>query len=80
MLALYLTVCFHLAPVARRVTESLRRRLGAEGGQTTAEYALVLLGVAAVALLVTAWAGGTDKITKLLDAVFNDLVKRVKAE
>lgn len=28
----------------------------AEAGQTTAEYALVLLGVAAIALLVVAWA------------------------
>ena len=29
-----------------------------ERGQTTAEYALVLLGVAAVALALTTWAGG----------------------
>ena len=78
MLALYLTACLHLAPAARRATTVLRRRLGAEQGQTTAEYALVLLGVAAVALLVTAWAGGTDKIGKLLDAVFNGLLQRVK--
>ena len=78
MLALYLTAYLHLSPLARRVTASARRRLAAEPGQTTAEYALVLLGVAAVALLVTTWAGGTDKIGKLFDAVFGHVVKQVK--
>ena len=32
----------------------------AEWGQTTAEYALVLLGAAAVALVLISWASGSD--------------------
>ena len=80
MLALYLTAYLYLAPAARRAASSLRRHLGAERGQTTAEYALVLLGVAAVAMLVSAWAGGTDKIGKLFDAVFNGVMKHVKEQ
>lgn len=31
-------------------------------GQTTAEYALVLLGAAAIALLVVAWAADTSPV------------------
>jgi hypothetical protein len=45
-----------------------------DGGQTTTEYALVTLGAAAVALLVTAWAGGTGKIGELLDAVVDRVI------
>jgi hypothetical protein len=44
-----------------------------ERGQTTAEYALVLLGVAAVALALTTWASG-GKIGTFLDAIFNRLL------
>ena len=51
---------------------ALRRR--GEGGQASAEYALVLLGVAAVALLVGAWAARTDGIGRLFDAVMDKLV------
>jgi Flp pilus assembly pilin Flp len=48
-----------------------------ERGQTTAEYALVLLGVGAVAMLVVAWASKTNKIGQLLDAVFKSLTNLV---
>ncbi|MGY6499886.1 MAG: DUF4244 domain-containing protein [Acidimicrobiales bacterium] len=40
-----------------------------ERGQSTAEYALVILGAAAVAMMLAAWASGTDKIGQLLDGV-----------
>jgi Flp pilus assembly pilin Flp len=40
-----------------------------ERGQATPEYALVLLGAAAVALLVVAWAAKTDLVGKLFDGV-----------
>ena len=46
-------------------------------GQATAEYALVVLGAAAVAGLVLAWAVGTGKIGKLLDAVLNTVIGQV---
>ena len=47
-------------------------------GQATAEYALVLLGAAAVALLVVGWATKTDLVGKLLDTVMNHLTGNVK--
>ena len=40
-------------------------------GQSTAEYALVLLGAAGVALLLVAWATKTDKVTRLLNSVID---------
>lgn len=46
-------------------------------GQTTAEYALVLLGGAAIALLLVAWATKTNRIGKLLDFVVDQIIGRV---
>ena len=48
-----------------------------EAGQTTAEYALVLVGVAAIALLVVAWASDTNKIGRLLDGVLDSILDRI---
>ena len=45
-----------------------------EHGQATAEYALVLLGAAAIALLVVGWTTKTNTIGRLLDAVFGHLL------
>ncbi len=56
----------------------LARRAADEAGQTSAEYALVLLGAATVALLVTAWAGQTDKVGALLDAMFDQVITFAK--
>lgn len=50
-------------------------RLGA-AGQATAEYALVLLGAAAIALLLVAWATGSGKIGELFDAVIGQLISK----
>ena len=50
-------------------------RLRAERGQTSAEYALVLLGAASVALLVVLWARDTGKVGDLLDTMFDSIVK-----
>lgn len=50
-----------------------------ERGQTTAEYALVLLGAAAVALLLAVWAKQGGKVGKLLDAIFDSLIKMVRS-
>lgn len=49
-----------------------------ERGQATAEYALVLLGAAALALLVVAWATKTNLVGKLLEVVFGHLTAKVK--
>jgi hypothetical protein len=61
----------------RRLVTRMALHRSAEAGQATAEYALVLLGVAALALLVLAWAGGTDKIGELLDAVIDSIIDQV---
>ncbi|MGD9797843.1 MAG: DUF4244 domain-containing protein [Acidimicrobiia bacterium] len=76
-LALARLVLVHLVVTGR--AGRWRRRLAAEDGQTSAEYALVLLGAAGVALLLAAWAGQTDKIGKLFDAVFDGVIRTVKA-
>ena len=56
------------------------RRLAADrdDGQATAEYALVLLGAAAVALAVVSWATRTNVIGKLLDMVFGGLIRKAE--
>lgn len=59
-------------PCARR---SLRRL--AESGQATAEYALVLLGVAFIAILVLDWAKNTNLIGRLLNTVFRSITKLI---
>jgi Flp pilus assembly pilin Flp len=48
-----------------------------ERGQAAAEYALVLLGAAAVALLLVSWATHTNLVGKLLDTVLGHLLGKV---
>jgi Flp pilus assembly pilin Flp len=55
-----------------------RLRSRSEQGQATAEYALVLLGVAALALVVVGWATKTGKVGKLLDTVLDTMLAKVK--
>jgi hypothetical protein len=54
-----------------------RRRLAGDRGQATAEYALVVLGAAAVAMLLIAWATGTGKISTLLNKVIDSVAGRI---
>jgi len=65
----------HLFLFARALLTRLRHD---QRGQASAEYALVLLGAAAVALLVTGWATHTNLVGKLLDTVLNHLTGQVK--
>ena len=67
-----------LQVLALAATDRIRRRLIDDRGQSTAEYALVLLGAAGVALLLVAWATKTDKITKLLNAVLDNVLGDAK--
>ena len=46
-------------------------------GQSTAEYALVLLGAAAIALVFLAWATKTGRINKLFDTVLDSVTGKV---
>ena len=57
-----------------RLHLALRARLADERGQTSAEYALVLLGAAMVAMLVVAWARSTGKVGDLLDGILEDII------
>ena len=46
-------------------------RFRGTAGQTTAEYALVILAAAALGTLLIAWATQTDAIGRLFDAVLD---------
>ncbi len=64
----------------RRFVTSISRaartatRIREEIGQTTAEYALVILGAAAVATLLITWAGKSHAIGKLFDEVIGKVL------
>jgi hypothetical protein len=51
----------------------VRIRLAAEAAQTTAEYALVILAAAAVAVVLITWARSSGK----LPAFFDDIIDQV---
>ena len=71
MLALYVHLSTYFAGVLTRAGDDQR-------GQASAEYALVLLGAAAIALLIVAWATKSDLVGKLFDAVMNAITGKVK--
>ncbi len=50
------------------------RSATSELGQTTAEYALVILGAAALATLLITWATKSHAITKLFDTVIGKVL------
>ncbi len=50
---------------------------GDDAGQTTAEYVLLILGAATIAILVTSWASATDKVSRLFDRVINSITNKV---
>lgn len=66
-----------LQVLALAATDRIRRHLTDDRGQSTAEYALVLLGAAGVAMLLVAWATKTDKITRLLNSVIDRVLDQV---
>jgi len=45
-----------------------------EAGQSTAEYALVILGAVAIATLLITWATGSHAISKLFDSVIDKIL------
>lgn len=83
LLSLFVLVQHRLADFSHRhdrlrSQRSRRPRSVWEAGQATAEYALVLLGVAAIALLLAAWAAKSGKVGQLFDAVVDQLIKKAK--
>jgi Flp pilus assembly pilin Flp len=51
--------------------------LRSESGQTVAEYAVVLLVAAAIAVGFLIWARQTGKLNAFFDSIFNKLVNSV---
>jgi cytochrome b561 len=56
---------------ALRHLRSPRRRMAGDAGQTTAEYALMLIAAAALAVVVIGWISRTDAISKLFELVLS---------
>jgi Flp pilus assembly pilin Flp len=56
-----------------RVTTSLGSLANREEGQASAEYALVILAAAAVALVLIAWAKSSGKLPAFFDKVIDNL-------
>lgn len=59
---------------ARRVAISARDELG----QTTAEYALVLLAAGTIAMIVITWARGDNSIDELFDLVMTRITNLIE--
>jgi hypothetical protein len=76
-----LHLLFHLsafvASSAHRGDPVDGRRCRGSAGQTTAEYALVMLGAAAIAALVVTWATKSGAIGKLFEAVLSHVIGAV---
>lgn len=73
-----ITLYVHVLSVLAALSEPVRHRVARdERGQASAEYALVLLGAAALALLVLGWATKTDLVGKLLDKVVKTITGQV---
>ena len=49
------------------------RAFGRQEGQTTAEYALVLLAAAAVAFVLIAWAQSSGKLPAFFDSIIDNI-------
>jgi hypothetical protein len=60
----------------RRAVARLRALVSwsAASGQTTAEYALVILGAVALATLLITWATGSHAVSKLFDTVISKIL------
>jgi len=57
-----------------RLRAGATRIAASEAGQSTAEYALVILGAVAIATLLITWATGSHAISKLFDSVINKVL------
>lgn len=49
-----------------------------DAGQATAEYALVLLGAAAIAMAIVSWVSKSNPIGSLFDMVLGGLLRKGK--
>jgi hypothetical protein len=65
---------FKLNVLARVWLAVMRRSDPSEAGQSTAEYALVMIAAAAIAGLLLMWAHKTNLIQGLFDAVIHKVL------
>ena len=63
--------------LSRQIGIERKSPLERQSGQGTVEYALVVLGAAAIALLVVAWAARTGRIGDLFDRVIDSVSGKV---
>ena len=78
MLQLYVRTRSWLAPKVGsliRDRPTARLSLRREEGQTTAEYALVILAAAAVAIVLIAWARSSGKLPAFFDKIIDEISK-----
>jgi Flp pilus assembly pilin Flp len=59
-----------------RLVAFVQSRVHSERGQTTTEYALVILAAAAIALVLLAWAKSSGK----LPAFFDEVIDRITGD
>jgi hypothetical protein len=57
-----------------RLIVYVQSRLRSERGQTTAEYALVILAAAAIALVLLAWARSSGRLPAFFDQIIDQIV------
>ena len=64
----------HIVPALRILAGRMPSR---EEGQTTAEYALVILAAAAVAIVLITWARSSGKLPSFFDKIIDQLTNGV---
>ena len=62
---------------AVRHVRARRHRMVDDAGQTTAEYALMLIAAAALAVVVIGWISKTDVIGRLFDTVIQHVTGNI---
>lgn len=60
-----------LFSILQATLASARERLRGERGQTTAEYALVILAAAAIAVVLIVWARSSGKLPEFFDSIID---------
>jgi len=65
--------------VARSALIGAALRLRREEGQTTAEYALVILAAAAVAVVLIAWAHSSGRLPAFFDHIIDTVIGDAEA-
>lgn len=64
----------HLFVRLESLLARVRERIRSERGQSTAEYALVILAAAAIALVLLAWARSSGKLPAFFDSIIDRIV------